>query len=97
MVNDTACQKQGPNQKCELEMSPYFTKKSFIIYQSFKLKVPAVGLHLNHTYMDHTCDSHLDHTYTQTRPYFCLRGIMEEYSFMSLVIVSSIHVLVTYI
>ena len=97
MVNDTACQKQAPNQKCKPEMSPFFTKKSFIFYQSFKLKVPAVGLHLNHTYMDHTCDSHLDHTYTQTRPYFYLHGIMEEYSFMSLMIVSSIPVLVTYI
>ena len=97
MVNEIACQKQAPKQKWKPEMSPFFIKKSFIIYQSFKLKVSAVGLHLNHTYMDHACDSHLDHTYTQTRPYFCLRGIMEEYSFMSLVIVSSIHVLVTYI
>ena len=97
MVNDTACQKQAPNQKCKPEMSLFFTKKSFLIYQSFKLKARAVGLHLNHTYMDHTCDSHLDHTYTHTRLYFYLHGMMEEYSFMGLVIVSSIPVLVTYV
>ena len=83
MVNDTACQKQAPNLNCKPEMSLFFTKKSSIIYQSLKLKVPAVGLHLDHTYMDHTCDSHLDHTYTQTRPYFCLYGIMVEYSFIN--------------
>ena len=49
MVNDTACQKQeAPNQKFKPEVSKtnllFFTRKSFIIYQSYKLKVPAVGL-----------------------------------------------------
>ena len=64
MVNDTACQKQAPNQKRKPEMSVFVTKKLFITYQSFKLKVPAVDLHLDHTYANYTCDSHLDHTYT---------------------------------
>ena len=64
MVNDTACQKQTPNQKRKPEMSVFATTKFFIIYQSFKLKVPAVSLHLDHTYANHICDSHLDHTYT---------------------------------
>ena len=44
MVNDTACQKQeAPNQKCKPKVSKtnliFFTKKSYIIYQSYKLKV----------------------------------------------------------
>ena len=51
MVNDTACQKQeAPNQKCKPEVSKtnllFFTKKYFMIYQSYILKVPAVGLPL---------------------------------------------------
>ena len=83
MLNDTACQKQTPNQKCKPEMLLFFKKKTFMIYQSFKLKVPAGGLHLDHTYTDHTCDSHLDHTYAQIRPYSCLYGTMVEYSFMN--------------
>ena len=49
MVNDTACQRQeAPNQIYKPEVSKtnllFFMKKSFIIYQSYKLKVPAVGL-----------------------------------------------------
>ena len=83
MVNDAACQKQARNQECKPEMSLFFTKKSFIIYQSFKLKVPAVCLRLDHTYMNHTFDSHLNLTYTQTSPYFYQYGIMVEYSFMN--------------
>ena len=83
MVNDAACQKQARNQECKPEMSLFFTKKYFIIYQSFKLKVPAVCLHLDHTYMNHTFDSHLNLTYTQTSPYFYQYGIMVEYSFMN--------------
>ena len=51
MVNDTACQKQeAPNQTCKPEVWKtnllFFTKKYFIIYQSYKLKIPAVGLSL---------------------------------------------------
>ena len=83
MLNDTACQKQTPNQKWKSEMSLFFTKKTFMIYQSFKLKVLAVGLHLDHTYVGRTFDSHLDHTYAQIRPYSCLYGTMVEYSFMN--------------
>ena len=85
MVNDATCQKQAPNQKCKPEMSLFFAKKSFIIYQSFKLKVPAVCLHIDHTYMNHTFDSHLNLrlVHTQTSPYFYQYGIMVEYSFMN--------------
>ena len=64
MVNDIACQKEASNQKRKPEMSVSFTKKSFIIYQSFKLKVPPVGLHLDHSHANHIWDPHLDHTYT---------------------------------
>ena len=85
MVNDATCQKQAPNQKCKPVMSLFFAKKSFIIYQSFKLKVPAVCLHIDHTYMNHTFDSHLNLrlVHTQTSPYFYQYGIMVEYSFMN--------------
>ena len=44
MVNDIACQKQeAPNQKWKLEVSKgnllLLMKKSYIIYQTYKLKV----------------------------------------------------------
>ena len=45
MVNNTAQQKQeAPNQKVSKTNLLFFAKKYFIIYQSYKLKVPAVGL-----------------------------------------------------
>ena len=51
MVNDRACQKQeATKQKCKPEVSEmnllFFKKKSYIIYQFYKLKVPTLGLPL---------------------------------------------------
>ena len=51
MVNDIACQKQeATKQKCKPEVSEmnllFFKKKSYIIYQFYKLKVPTLGLPL---------------------------------------------------
>ena len=77
MVNHIACQKQeAPNQKCNLEVSKknllLLMKKSQIIYQTYKLKYQSWGtFKMTHPY------TILTHT---PRPYFCLYGIMVEYS-----------------
>ena len=67
MVNGAVYQKQeAPNQKCKSDVSEanllFFTKDSFIIYQSYRLKERAVGLILKwftpkpylHVDLDHT-------------------------------------------